>query len=53
MDLKQFAFTGFKQIDSGYKELVPTGFNPIGEGHTNVQENSILTLEKETFDYQI
>ena len=50
MDLKRFAFTGFKQIDSGYKELVPNRFNLFGEGHTDVQENSIFTLEKETFD---
>ena len=53
MDLKRFAFTGFKQIDSGYKELVPNGFNLFGEGHTDVQESSIFTLEKENFDYQI
>ena len=50
MDLKRFAFTGFKQIDSGYKELVPNRFNLYGEGHTDDQENSIFTLEKETFD---
>jgi len=50
MDLKQFAFTGFKQIDSWYKELVPTGLNPFGEGHTDVQEISIIALEKETVD---
>jgi hypothetical protein len=52
MDLKRFAFTGFKQIDSGYKELVPNGCNPFGEGHTDVQEVSIFTLEFQSFYYK-
>lgn len=52
MDLKRFAFTGFKQIDSGYKELVPNECNPFGEGHTDVQEVSIFTLEFQSSYYQ-
>jgi hypothetical protein len=52
MDLKRFAITGFKQIDSGYKELVPNGCNPFGEGHTDVQEVSIFTLEFQSFYYK-
>ncbi len=51
MDLKRFAFTGFKQIDSGYKELVPFGSYPFGEGHTDVQEVSIFALEYQGFCY--
>ena len=40
----------YKKAGGGYKELVPNGFNLFGEGHTDVQESSIFTLEKETFD---